>query len=549
MDYGIPTTDAGAPVEGTLLSNLLAELGPQTAALIGTSDASRIVLGTEFHDALEELPELPGLLLLAPSTAGVETSGFDGLAARAADLGYAALAVKCRDRDAERLGAIATASGVPLVRVREQVSWRIFEAMVSRIIGDTGHAEDAHRESGSEPLFALANELASYFGGSVAIEDLERRIVAYSAVPGQLIDRLRTQGILARRVPDYPFNDDEYRMVLRSETAIKYPRVGDEEPRIACAIRAGTLPLGSIWAIDPDGDRPLTDEQDQRIRSAADVAAAHMLDDLRVRKASQQPRTDRLRRLLDGTDIAGAELTELGITEERGGTLCAVALGPEAPSTSIAQLRSVVQRQLALHRPEVVTAVRGGRVYALMEYERTRPVEELLQPLLPIADRLIGPGARVAVPGIAHRSGDVPALRELADRLLDVHASGRGGGAEPASGGEPGGGALSHRILTVESLRPLLVLDRAAAMFASAAELRSPAVEALTETDPALAETLLVWCASFGNVARTARELGVHENTVRYRMRRLEEQYGIHPDDADVLLTVWLQLRAGRTQE
>ncbi|MBL3688046.1 PucR family transcriptional regulator [Leucobacter zeae] len=544
----MPTSDASAPVEGILLSDLLAELGPQTATLIGTSDASRIVLGTEFHDALEELPGLPGLLLLAPSTAGIEASGFDGLAARAAELGYAALAVKCRDRDAERLGAIATASGVPLVRVREQVSWRIFEAMLSRIIGDMGHVEDAHREQGSEPLFALANELASYFGGSVAIEDLERRIVAYSAVPGQLIDRLRTQGILARRVPDYPFNDDEYRMVLRSETAIKYPRVGDEEPRIACAIRAGTLPLGSIWAIDPDGDTPLTEEQDQRIRAAASVAAAHMLDDLRVRKASQQPRTDRLRRLLDGTDIAGAELTELGITEERGGTLCVVSLGRDSPATSLAQLRSVVQRQLALHRPEVVTAVRGGRVYALMEYESARSVEELLEPLLPIADRLIGPGSRVAVPGVAHRSGDVATLRELGDRLLDVHAADAGGtaartppGAVPGSPHEVG---VRARILTVESLRPLLVLERAAEMFSSAAELRSPAIVEMSAADPALAETLVAWCGSFGNVARTARELGVHENTVRYRMRRLEEQYGIHPDDADTLLTTWLQLRA-----
>ena len=184
-------------------------------------------------------------------------------------------------------------------------------------------SRDARFDRGTESLFTLANELASYFGGSVAIEDLSRRIVAYSSVPGQLIDSLRAQGILDRQVPESPTNHDEYREVFRSGDPVKFPQVADEYPRVAYAIRAGALPLGSIWAIDASGEGPLTGEQRQRMQRAGAIAAAHMLDDIRAREAGQAPREERLRTLLAGSAVIGTELAELGIPEERGAQLLA----------------------------------------------------------------------------------------------------------------------------------------------------------------------------------------------------------------------------------
>lgn len=517
-------------VDGISLGDLLAGLGPRAATLIGAAapvPAAPAILGVEFHDALEELPDRPGLLLLVPSGADPAPHGLADLLARAAAHGYAAVALKCRDADEGRLGEIAAAHGVALVRVAPSLSWRLFEASVSRLLGGPGLPDEA-RLGHAEPLFALANELASAFGGSVAIEDLERRILAYSSLPGQVIDPLRTQGILSRRVPDSPVNDDEYRAVLRSETALKFPRLGDDEPRVACAIRVGTLPLGTVWAIDASGDGPLTDDQDRRIRDAAALAAAHLLDDLRLHRTGEQPRAERLRTLLDGTEVAGVELAELGLSEERGAALLAVAIAPATGPAVLAQLRSVVQRQLALHRAETVSVVRSGRVFALVPVESARPVAELVGPLLPVIDRLVGPGARVALPGVAHRAADVAGLRGLADRLLDVHA--RSGATE--------------RIITIDSLRPLLVLDRVSVAFAEEPELRSPAVDEMAIDEPRLAETLLTWCASLRNVARTARALGVHENTVRHRLARAEGRYGVRTGMPDELLTAWLQLRA-----
>ncbi|HEY1105903.1 MAG TPA: helix-turn-helix domain-containing protein, partial [Agromyces sp.] len=89
---------------------------------------------------------------------------------------------------------------------------------------------------------------------------------------------------------------------------------------------------------------------------------------------------------------------------------------------------------------------------------------------------------------------------------------------------------------------------RVAELFAAGDELRDPALDALqsseAEASRAVAETLLVWLECFGNVAQAAEHLGVHENTVRHRLRRATESHGVRIGDADERLAAWLQLRA-----
>lgn len=521
------------PSEHLTLGELLAKLGPATVTLLGSGDANLTVRGTDFYDSLEELREDPDTLLLAPSTAEMSAAHLAGLAERAAQLRYSGIAVKCHESDVATYTAIAESSGVPIVQVSERLSWRLFDASIAQSLGEQHYSEDTHRDRGAEPLFALTNELAEFFGGSVAIEDLGRRIIAYSSVPGQIIDAHRTQGILTRRVPDSPLNDDQYRTVLRSDEPIKYPRIDEEEPRVTIAIRAGALPLGTVWAIDASDAPDLTAEQARRIRAAAVIAASHMLDDIRVRKATQIPREDRLRTLLDGSDVMGSELAELGFAEERGAALIAFAHPHNEIPTVPAQLRSTVQRHLELYRPEAVSVVRGGRVYALVANDPKAVASTLAEPLIPILDRLIGPGVLVTSPGVAHRSAEVAPLRALADRLFDT-----------AARNPEASGAVRDRVLTVDALRPLLVFERAAAMLAESPELRSHELERLQRDEPQLAETLRTWLSSFGNIAQTARVLRIHENTARYRVRRAEEKYGINLADADTLLATWLQLRA-----
>ena len=531
MNAAIPPT---SPERSLRLGELVDHLGPRTVTALGTLNAAVPVLGTEFFDALDELPDQSGTLLIVPSGSSIEAAALSNLAAQAAELRYAALALKCADEHAPTIAAVAETSGIPILRVVERVGWRLFEALVGGLLGEQRSGEATRPDHGTEPLFALANELAGYFGGSVAIEDLGRRIVAYSSVPGQLIDSLRTRGILARKVPEAPFNDDQYRSVIRSDSPIKYLQLDGELPRIACAIRAGALPLGTIWAIDAAGEEPMTAEQAERLQRAAGIAAGHMLDDIRIREAGQAPRDELLRTLLSGRGIAGSELAELGISEERGATLVAFDPGVNEHPTTLAQLRATVQRHLALHQPEAATVVRRGRVYAILSQDTDAALARIIDPLLPILDRLVGTdsGTRIvlALPGATHRAGGVAELRERADKLFDTAAR------------EPDRDA--DRVLTVAALRPQLLLARVNEAFATDPILSDPRLETLAREHPTLAEAVLRWCESFGNITRAAAAAGVHENTIRYRLRKAEEHTGRPLQQPDTLLATWLQLRA-----
>ncbi|HTA06170.1 MAG TPA: helix-turn-helix domain-containing protein, partial [Solirubrobacteraceae bacterium] len=80
-------------------------------------------------------------------------------------------------------------------------------------------------------------------------------------------------------------------------------------------------------------------------------------------------------------------------------------------------------------------------------------------------------------------------------------------------------------------------------------ELRSTrlrAFEGLSErARERLEQTLLGWLQAQGNRAATARALGVHEQTVRYRMNQLRELLGDALDDPDARFELELALRAG----
>ena len=524
---------AHVPRPPVTVADLVDQLGPRTVTPIGSAGTHAAVTGTEFLDIADEVPDATGLLLLAPSTASLSTARLAAVAADAAEHGAAGLAVKCSADRVPALEAIAESTGLALLRVAQRISWRLLDAQLTHLLGEAEAPLAGPQDRGAEPLFALANELAEFFGGSVAIEDLSRNILAYSSVPGQLIDALRTHGILARQVPASPYNDDQYRTVLRSDRPVKYPRLGEEEPRVAFAIRAGALPLGSIWAIDASGEGPVTPQQEERMRRAGALASAHLLDDLRAHATNQRPREDRLRTLLTGIDLTGTEFAELGIPEERGAALLAFDV-PGAGPTAIAQLRSTVIRHLVLHRPDVVAVAHRGQVYTLFAASDVEEAIAVARPLLPLIDRLVGEGTRVAVTGPAHRSGDVAGARELADRLLAAAA--RGAHARERM----------PRIVTADGLRPSLVVERAAELFAGSDELRDPALEALNagEGTRPIAETLLTWLESFGNVAQTAERLEVHENTVRHRLRRASEAHGIRVETPDERLAAWLQLRS-----
>lgn len=61
--------------------------------------------------------------------------------------------------------------------------------------------------------------------------------------------------------------------------------------------------------------------------------------------------------------------------------------------------------------------------------------------------------------------------------------------------------------------------------------------------DSDLAETLKVWLDTPGDVRAAAAALFIHPNTLRYRLRRLEEVSGLDLADPEQRFAAMLQLR------
>jgi DNA-binding PucR family transcriptional regulator len=64
-----------------------------------------------------------------------------------------------------------------------------------------------------------------------------------------------------------------------------------------------------------------------------------------------------------------------------------------------------------------------------------------------------------------------------------------------------------------------------------------------------LIETLEAWLEARGSAAKIAERLRVHPQTVRYRMRQLEQSLGEQLDDPDSRFAMELVLRARRLHE
>jgi hypothetical protein len=64
-----------------------------------------------------------------------------------------------------------------------------------------------------------------------------------------------------------------------------------------------------------------------------------------------------------------------------------------------------------------------------------------------------------------------------------------------------------------------------------------------------LAETLTAWLEGRGSAARMAEKMTIHPQTVRYRMRQVEQVFGDQLEDPDSRFALDLVMRAGRLRE
>ncbi|MFJ9413646.1 PucR family transcriptional regulator [Streptomyces sp. NPDC101227] len=384
----------------------------------------------------------------------------------------------------------------------------------------------------SEELFALTNAMAAVIGGSVAIEDLEHCVLAYSSLPGQRIDELRRRGILERRVPDQPEQLRQYRDVLATSGVVRLPTLApDELPRVAVAIKAGDMPLGTIWAIE--GDTPINEAGERALLDGARLAALHMLRHRSAAELDLQAREDALRSALGGHHRAAEVRFHLGLPDRPRLTLLgfAPAHRPDREAPAVVRLAAAATRHWAAVHAEASVAAIGRTVYALLPAEAPGDVRRLADQAVAALGRSLGETLRAAVSPTVADPAELPALRAEVDDILRVTT------ADPD--------ARPVADLTDTHARVLLL--HLADELTRHPRLHHPGINAMVEHDRTrhtdYAASITAWLDAAGNIADAAQRLTIHPNTLKYRLRRARELFDLdlgHPDDR---LSCWLQLR------
>src|SRR5439155_18041507 len=213
-------------ITDTTLGHLVETIGSPVLHVLAAPRGMELrVRGTVLHDPNDPLPDGPDALLLMSGVRADESAATE-LVREAASRGYCAVAIKRRGRDASALVTEASTGGVTVLAVADDIPWRSFDALLLSVLGSRGMGGESASGGGGgsgDELFALANAIAASTGGSVAIEDMDHRVLAYSSMPNQRIDSLRQQGILERRVPEMDRNLAQYRAVLGASGIVRFP--------------------------------------------------------------------------------------------------------------------------------------------------------------------------------------------------------------------------------------------------------------------------------------------------------------------------------------
>ena len=524
---------------GVPLRLVLNALGPAVEVLHETQELDRSA-----HDVLlldvNALAEARGCIVLANvvDTAGPE---WDDLLGRLSEAGAVAVMVR-RPRDGPGQLGSRRRAGPAIVAVDASMSWDQLYALLRSVLVSARPASPGSLATAPiGDLFTLANTIAGACGGAVAIEDPQRRVLAYSSLPGQEVDETRRLGILGRQVPPDPAYDDLYRRLIRQQSVIR--EQGQAElPRLAVAITSSGENLGSIWLIESEGR--VSPDAASILRDAAQLAAVHLLRARAAEQLERDLRTDLVGGLFDRR-LAGSHVSrQLGFPARTPCVVIAFDLGPPAEPVDLEQrdvglerLADVVSLRLQGMQHGAVTARLGQAVYALVPVHTgdAAGAMSVSERIVRDARQVLRAPVHAAIGPVVTSLDEAPVSREQAQHLLTIL------NADPAA---PAVAEVSSRLSQVV-LKELAAFTRDHPWLLKGglvAEMRAMDAERST----GYAETVSCFLASLGDTGLAARRLNVHTNTLRYRLRRISEIFGIDFDDPDAWLVLALETRLRR---
>ncbi|MFZ0215087.1 MAG: helix-turn-helix domain-containing protein [Candidatus Dormiibacterota bacterium] len=526
------------------LRGLIEDLGPTVLDVVSAPRGLDVELSGQLvlYDPTEETEAGPGDLVLA---IGLETDAERArLVQTMAAAGCAALVVKAPLLGREQ-PHIADESGVALLAVRAASRWTQIVLLLSSALSRGHFGVPGERVAGVEAgdLFAIANVVAELAEAPITIEDTRSRVVAFSSHQ-EATDGARAVTILGRRVPDRYLaslrRQGVYRRLLTQREPIYIPAPAEGVlPRVAVAVRSGSHVLGSIWAIAAE---PPTPERGRVLTDAANLVALHLLRHRLTSDVANGLDGELVAAVLRGGEFAqdAAHRLHLG-----GGPFRVVALGleppaePEAATAALGRCRHLLALHLAAVSGRAAFGLVANVAYAIVPVRGgssgpAPPLREAAERLAEGAERLVGARVMVALSTSAETLADLPAARASADEVLRVLR------------GDP-----ERRVADLTEVRADVLLQRFADASGDRPTLPASPLASLLQHDERHHTAHVATCRSyldaFGDVDATARALGIHPNTVRYRIRQIRELTGLRFDDPTERLSLMLELRLLRT--
>ncbi|MCX5143101.1 MULTISPECIES: CdaR family transcriptional regulator [unclassified Streptomyces] len=372
----------------------------------------------------------------------------------------------------------------------------------------------------------LVDEISALLGVPATLENRDFGLVAFGAHDSDddtAMDPVRTRSILTRRSTPAVRAWFENFGITRATGPVRIPaapEAGVYRDRICLPVRHRGVVLGYVWLLDADPG-PTDPQLDAAMEVAARIGAL-LSDEARA-----------------GTDLSrefGAVLTAgRGWQRDMAVAALAEALGPDAEG-----LHTVVCVTPWPDDPPSARAVPsaaalsaapfpgGPGTPALAALVRLRS-HDVLDPALTAADRLRTTGGAAATAGIAvPRRG----LAELADAWHEASAAARAAAAETRFGPVAEWSAIGpYRLLT--ALTPDTLPDHTVRPL-------------LTPSHRDLARTAEVFLDCAGQASRTAAELGIHRQTLYYRLSRVQQLTGLDLNDGEDRLLLHMALKSAR---
>jgi hypothetical protein len=432
--------------------------------------------------------------------------------------------------------------GLVLLRADGDVAWaRLLVALHCSLAGED-HADRALPTAGIRDLFDLANAVAGLLGGAVAIEDTRGLLLAHST-SGDPIDEARQQTILQRRTPTTLSHDliesGVYGRLWRGEV-VRHQSSGQSSgaprsiPRLAVAVRTPDEVLGVIWVLQDNGS---DEAAEATMRRVGEAAVVHFLRHRAGLEPVQLARGERLRALLAGAGNVDALAHELDLDPQAGAMVVLVAVEIDDET----RVRSTHDRAAgiaelhyqALRRQSSCVVLPDGLFVVVPDEPATatrtmrRATEDLVERLRSILRLPV----RAAIGSRAAHLDRLPEARRTA--VLAMRAA-------PPDLTVVDALDFANQVLLADVLEAVRTrLESLESQDSKLARLRAQDDQRKTDLVP----TLQAYLDALGDVGLAASRLGVHPNTLRYRLQRMAQVADIDLDDPDERLLLALELR------